>query len=68
MRGYLLPRFVYVCRNPKDVVVSKWISMNKLRPMQLHPSHYKKHMTCFAKGFHTMGPSGTMCWDIGKQA
>ncbi|MBA0761047.1 hypothetical protein Gotri_023747 [Gossypium trilobum] len=30
-------RSVYICRDPKDVFVSKWHFTNKLRPKELPP-------------------------------
>ncbi|KAL6281471.1 hypothetical protein ACE6H2_018352 [Prunus campanulata] len=49
-------RFVYVCRNPKDVLVSKWIFMNKLRPKQLAPLSLQEAYDLFCQGVSHYGP------------
>lgn len=49
-------RFVYICRNPKDVLVSKWVFMNKARPKELPPLSLEDAFELFCKGVSHYGP------------
>ncbi|KAK8515829.1 hypothetical protein V6N13_096846 [Hibiscus sabdariffa] len=49
-------RFVYICRDPKDVLVSKWLFMNKLRPKQLPPISLEEAFELFCQGISHYGP------------
>ncbi|XP_040945780.1 cytosolic sulfotransferase 16-like [Gossypium hirsutum] len=44
-------RFLYVCRNPKDVLVSKWYFVNKLRPKKMPPLSLEETFDLFCKGY-----------------
>ncbi|KAJ4713247.1 Sulfotransferase [Melia azedarach] len=48
--------FVYICRNPKDVLVSKWVFMNKLRPKELPPLSLEEAFELFCEGISHYGP------------
>nr|KJB18244.1 hypothetical protein B456_003G042200 [Gossypium raimondii] len=48
-------RFLYVCRYPKDVLVSKWHFVNKLRPKKLPPLSLEETFDLFCKGDHILG-------------
>ncbi|MBA0608476.1 hypothetical protein Godav_020692, partial [Gossypium davidsonii] len=41
--------FVYICRDPKDVFVSKWHFANKLRPKELPPLSLEETFDLFCK-------------------
>ncbi|GLT70387.1 hypothetical protein SLA2020_424690 [Shorea laevis] len=49
-------KLVYVCRNPKDVLVSKWKFMNKLRPKHLPPLSLDEAFKLFCEGVSHYGP------------
>lgn len=49
-------RFVYICRDPKDVFVSKWHFANKLRPKELPPLSLEEAFDLFCKGVSEYGP------------
>ncbi|XVF11739.1 hypothetical protein REPUB_Repub08aG0053700 [Reevesia pubescens] len=49
-------RFVYICRNPKDVLVSKWLFMNKCRPKELPPLSLEEAFEPFCRGISHYGP------------
>ncbi|XVE83082.1 hypothetical protein DITRI_Ditri16bG0058500 [Diplodiscus trichospermus] len=49
-------RFLYICRDPKDVFVSKWHFMNRLRPKELPPLSLEKAFDLFSKGVSQYGP------------
>ncbi|KAG4137303.1 hypothetical protein ERO13_D07G064000v2 [Gossypium hirsutum] len=49
-------RFVYICRDPKDVLVSKWLFMNKLRPKELAPISLEEAFELFCQGISHYGP------------
>lgn len=52
-------RIVYVCRNPKDVFVSMWHFMSKLREKNLPPLSLEEVFDLFCKGIFPYGP----LWD-----
>ncbi|TYG75645.1 hypothetical protein ES288_D03G048500v1 [Gossypium darwinii] len=49
-------RFVYICRDPKDVLVSKWHFANKLRPKGVPPLSLEEAFDLFCKGVSHYGP------------
>ncbi|KAJ8763584.1 hypothetical protein K2173_002467 [Erythroxylum novogranatense] len=50
-------RFIYVCRNPKDVFVSKWHFMNKIRSRELSTSLcLQDAFEMFQRGVSHYGP------------
>lgn len=49
-------RFVYICRNPKDVLISKWLFTNKLRPKELSPLSLDEAFDLFCRGVSHYGP------------
>ncbi|XWS60407.1 hypothetical protein CRYUN_Cryun07bG0034000 [Craigia yunnanensis] len=49
-------RFVYICRDPKDVLVSKWLFVNKLRPKELPPLSLQEAFELFCQGISHYGP------------
>ncbi|KAG4211896.1 hypothetical protein ERO13_A02G130600v2 [Gossypium hirsutum] len=49
-------RFVYICRDPKDVLVSKWHFANKLRPKGVPPLSLEEVFDLFCKGVSHYGP------------
>ncbi|MBA0732192.1 hypothetical protein Gogos_016298 [Gossypium gossypioides] len=49
-------RFIYICRDPKDVLVSKWLFMNKLRPKELAPISLEEAFELFCQGISHYGP------------
>ncbi|PPR85500.1 hypothetical protein GOBAR_AA35196 [Gossypium barbadense] len=49
-------RFVYICRDPKDVLVSKWHFANKLRPKELPPLPLEEAFELFSNGVSHYGP------------
>ncbi|KAK8684777.1 hypothetical protein V6N13_040793 [Hibiscus sabdariffa] len=58
-------RFVYLCRDPKDVVVSKWHFSNKVvRPEELPPLTLDEAFESFCQGVSHEGPF----WGTGKLA
>ncbi|KAK3001409.1 hypothetical protein RJ639_022095 [Escallonia herrerae] len=50
---------VYLCREPKDVLISKWYFMAKLRPKELPPLSLREASELFCEGVSDYGP----CWD-----
>ncbi|KAG8497323.1 hypothetical protein CXB51_008530 [Gossypium anomalum] len=48
--------FVYICRDPKDVFVSKWHFANKLRPKELPPLSLEETFDLFCKEVSHYGP------------
>ncbi|OMO72992.1 hypothetical protein COLO4_27333 [Corchorus olitorius] len=52
-------RFVYICRDPKDVFVSKWHFMNNVRPKELPPISFEEAFDLFSRGVSHYGP----IWD-----
>ncbi|KAL8237116.1 hypothetical protein R6Q59_018197 [Mikania micrantha] len=61
-------KFVYVCRDPKDVLVSKWHFMCKLRSKGLLPFHLTRRLSFSASGCRNSGRSGNMYCRIGEPA
>ncbi|KAG4190913.1 hypothetical protein ERO13_A07G059000v2 [Gossypium hirsutum] len=49
-------RFIYICRDPKDVLVSTWLFMNKLRPKELAPLSLEEAFELFCQGISPYGP------------
>ncbi|XP_050233179.1 flavonol sulfotransferase-like [Mercurialis annua] len=49
-------KFVYICRNPKDVLVSKWHFAQKLRPKELPPFSFEEAFEMFCNGVSHYGP------------
>ncbi|MBA0851246.1 hypothetical protein Goshw_016052 [Gossypium schwendimanii] len=49
-------RFVYICRDPKDVLVSKWHFANKVRPKGVPPLSLEEAFDLFCKGVSHYGP------------
>ncbi|KAD3067783.1 hypothetical protein E3N88_35663 [Mikania micrantha] len=49
-------KFVYVCRDPKDVLVSKWHFMSKLRSKDLPPLSFDEAFELFCLGVSEFGP------------
>ncbi|MBA0756403.1 hypothetical protein Gogos_021238 [Gossypium gossypioides] len=49
-------RFVYICRDPKDVLVSKWHFANKLRPKGVPPLSLEEAFDLFCQGVSHYGP------------
>ncbi|KAJ0515841.1 putative Sulfotransferase domain, P-loop containing nucleoside triphosphate hydrolase [Helianthus annuus] len=49
-------KLVYVCRDPKDVLVSKWIFMSKLRSKDLPPLSFDEAFELFCVGASEYGP------------
>ncbi|XVE56769.1 hypothetical protein DITRI_Ditri04bG0037500 [Diplodiscus trichospermus] len=49
-------RFVYICRDPKDVLVSTWHFMSKLRPKELPPLSLEEAFELFCQGISHYGP------------
>ncbi|KAD3067799.1 hypothetical protein E3N88_35679 [Mikania micrantha] len=49
-------KFVYVCRDPKDVLVSKWHFMCKLRSKDLTPLSFDEAFELFCLGVSEFGP------------
>ncbi|KAI7745667.1 hypothetical protein M8C21_030422 [Ambrosia artemisiifolia] len=47
---------VYICRDPKDVLVSKWIFMSKLRSKDLPALSLDEAFELFCKGVSEYGP------------
>ncbi|KAI3501086.1 hypothetical protein L1887_28944 [Cichorium endivia] len=58
----LLPPYVtscklnYICRDPKDVLVSKWFFMNKIRDKDLPPLSFDEAFALFCQGISDFGP------------
>ncbi|MBA0813773.1 hypothetical protein Gohar_027595, partial [Gossypium harknessii] len=48
-------RLVYICRDPKDVLVSKWHFANKLRTKELPPLSLEETFDLFCKGVSHYG-------------
>nr|GEW17220.1 cytosolic sulfotransferase 5-like [Tanacetum cinerariifolium] len=51
-----LCKFVYVCRDPKDVLISKWDFMNKLRSKDLVPISFNEAYESFCNGVSEYSP------------
>ncbi|GMI86600.1 sulfotransferase 16, CORONATINE INDUCED-7, SULFOTRANSFERASE 16, ARABIDOPSIS SULFOTRANSFERASE 5A [Hibiscus trionum] len=49
-------RFVYICRDPKDVFISKWHFANKLRAKELPPIMLEEAFDSFCEGVSHYGP------------
>ncbi|KAK1372164.1 Sulfotransferase [Heracleum sosnowskyi] len=49
-------KFVHICREPKDVLVSTWLFMNKLRPKHLPPLSLDEAFQMFCEGVSHYGP------------
>ncbi|KAD3067826.1 hypothetical protein E3N88_35706 [Mikania micrantha] len=49
-------KFVYVCRDPKDVLVSKWHFISKLRSKDLPPLSFDEAFELFCLGVSEFGP------------
>ncbi|KAI7744793.1 hypothetical protein M8C21_008521 [Ambrosia artemisiifolia] len=49
-------KFVYVCRDPKDVLISKWHFVSKLRSKDLPPLTLDKAIELFQQGVSEYGP------------
>ncbi|KAI3807397.1 hypothetical protein L1987_23324 [Smallanthus sonchifolius] len=49
-------RFVYVCRDRKDVLISKWIYLSKLRSKDLAPLSLDEAFELFCNGVSEYGP------------
>lgn len=49
-------KFVYVCRDPKDALISKWHFMSKLRSKELTPISFQEAYELFCKGVSEYGP------------
>ncbi|XAR71547.1 Quercetin-3-sulfate 4'-sulfotransferase [Bertholletia excelsa] len=49
-------RVVYLYRNPKDVLVSSWYYMTKLRPKELPPLSLEQAFDLFSRGVSHFGP------------
>ncbi|KAL7613453.1 hypothetical protein Lser_V15G05052 [Lactuca serriola] len=49
-------KFVYICREPKDVLVSKWVFMNKIREKDLPPFSFDEAFDLFCEGVSNYGP------------
>ncbi|GJX08328.1 cytosolic sulfotransferase 5-like protein [Tanacetum coccineum] len=49
-------KFVYVCRDPKDVLISKWDFMNKLRSKDLVPISFNEAYESFCNGVSEYSP------------
>ncbi|XP_023754049.1 cytosolic sulfotransferase 5 [Lactuca sativa] len=49
-------KFVYVCREPKDALISKWHFMNKVRSKELAPLLFNEAYELFCDGVSEYGP------------
>ncbi|KAJ0733034.1 putative Sulfotransferase domain, P-loop containing nucleoside triphosphate hydrolase [Helianthus annuus] len=49
-------KLIYVCRDPKDVLVSKWIFMSKFRSKDLPPLSFDEAFELFCVGSSEYGP------------
>ncbi|KAJ0575297.1 putative flavonol 3-sulfotransferase [Helianthus annuus] len=49
-------KFVYVCRDPKDVLISKWHFMSKLRSKDQPPLSLDEAFELFCQGVSEYGP------------
>ncbi|KAI3724468.1 hypothetical protein L2E82_36246 [Cichorium intybus] len=49
-------KFIYICRDPKDVLVSKWFFMNKIRDTDLPPLSFDEAFDLFCQGISDFGP------------
>ena len=47
---------MYLCREPKDVLVSKWVFMSKLREKDLPPLNLDEAFDLFCRGISDFGP------------
>ncbi|KAL7606851.1 hypothetical protein Lser_V15G18525 [Lactuca serriola] len=49
-------KFVYVCRDPKDALISKWHFMSKIRSKELTPISFNEAYELFCNGVSEYGP------------
>ncbi|KAJ9559207.1 hypothetical protein OSB04_013821 [Centaurea solstitialis] len=49
-------RIVYICRNPKDVLISVWVFFNKLKDNSSTPMKLEDAFELFCKGISLIGP------------
>ncbi|KAI3518032.1 hypothetical protein L1887_06378 [Cichorium endivia] len=49
-------KFIYICRDPKDVLISKWFFMNKIRDKDLLPLSFDEAFELFCQGISDSGP------------
>jgi hypothetical protein len=49
-------KFVYIWRDPKDVLISKWYFMNKIKPKDLPPLTLHEAFELFCDGVSDYGP------------
>ncbi|XP_050222940.1 cytosolic sulfotransferase 15-like [Mercurialis annua] len=49
-------KFVYICRDPKDVLVSKWHFAQKIRPKEMPPLSFEEAFEMFCNGVSHYGP------------
>ncbi|CAH1419979.1 unnamed protein product [Lactuca virosa] len=49
-------KFVYVCRDPKDALISKWHFMSKIRSKELPPISFNEAYELFCNGISEYGP------------
>ncbi|KAF3438032.1 hypothetical protein FNV43_RR20788 [Rhamnella rubrinervis] len=49
-------RLVYICRNPKDVLVSMWLFVNKSRTKEVSPMSLEEAFELFCRGVSIYGP------------
>ncbi|KAJ9560268.1 hypothetical protein OSB04_005428 [Centaurea solstitialis] len=56
-------KFVYICRDPKDVLISKWYFMNKIKSKDLAPLSMDEAFELFCQGVSEYGP----LWDQALQ-
>ncbi|XP_010906702.1 flavonol 3-sulfotransferase [Elaeis guineensis] len=52
-------RFVYICRDPKDTLVSMWHFREKTRPKTMEPTPFIEAFEAFCEGTSAVGPM----WD-----
>ncbi|XVF49912.1 hypothetical protein PTKIN_Ptkin04bG0054200 [Pterospermum kingtungense] len=49
-------KFVYICRDPKDVLVSNWFFLRKVRPKEIGPLSLQEAFELFCQGILHFGP------------
>ncbi|XP_050222938.1 cytosolic sulfotransferase 12-like isoform X1 [Mercurialis annua] len=49
-------KVVYICRDPKDVFVSKWHFAQKIRPKEMPPLPFREAFEMFCNGVSHFGP------------
>ncbi|KAK2968026.1 hypothetical protein RJ640_001550 [Escallonia rubra] len=59
-------KLVYICRDPKDVLVSTWHFMNKLRPKKLQPLSLGEAYELFCEGISHYAPFWEHVFGDGK--